>query len=107
MTDQTKERWFQLCALAAVENDPAKLLALVTEVNRLLMEKEQLLSPSESAEMRRTWRDIAREVDQELDFTRMLAMTAKLNQTLLEGETRAGTAPARADDFRSMIRPRC
>jgi hypothetical protein len=36
MDDQTRERWFQLCQLAAVEEDPAKLLALVTEINRLL-----------------------------------------------------------------------
>ena len=63
--DQTQERWFQLCALATHEDDPTKLLALVTEVNRLLTEKEQLLTASQSAEMRRTWRDIAREVDRE------------------------------------------
>ena len=63
--DQTKESWFQLCALATHEDDPTKLLALVTEVNRLLMEKEQLLTASQIAEMRRTWRDIAREVDGE------------------------------------------
>lgn len=54
MADPTKERWYQLCALAAVENDPSKLLALVTEVNRLLKERQQFLSPSQGAEMRRT-----------------------------------------------------
>ena len=71
MKDQTQERWYQLCALVAVENDPAKLLTMVTEVNRLLKEREQLLSPSQSAEMRRTWRDIAREVDQDEERQRV------------------------------------
>jgi hypothetical protein len=41
MKDQTKERWFQLCHLAAVEEDPEKLLALVTEINILLGRREQ------------------------------------------------------------------
>ena len=86
MEDQTKERWYQLCALAAVENDPAKLLLMMTEINRLLTEKEQLLSSRQRAEMRRTWRDIAREVDQELDVKKMLALSADLNQELLEEE---------------------
>jgi hypothetical protein len=31
----------ELCALAAKEQDPAKLLALTKEINRLLTEKEQ------------------------------------------------------------------
>jgi hypothetical protein len=86
MKEETTERWYQLCALAAFEDGPAKLLALVTEVNRLLTEKEQLLTASQSAEMRRTWRDIAREVDRELDVKKMLALSAELNQSLLEEE---------------------
>jgi hypothetical protein len=76
MTDQSKERWYQLCTLAPLENDPAKLLALVAEVNRLLAKKEQLLSASQSAEMRRMWRDIARKVDQEEDVKRALTLSA-------------------------------
>jgi hypothetical protein len=43
MQGQTKERWEQLCAQAAVERDPAKLLELITEINRLLDGKEQRL----------------------------------------------------------------
>jgi hypothetical protein len=43
MQDKTSERWFELCQLAAVEQDPAKLLALVTEINTLLEEKEARL----------------------------------------------------------------
>jgi hypothetical protein len=76
MTDQSKERWYQLCTLAAFENDPAKLLALVAEVNRLLAKREQLLSASQSAEMRRMWRDMARKVDQEEDVKRALTLSA-------------------------------
>ena len=39
MEGQTKERWLELCAQAAVEPDPTKLLQLVKEINRLLEEK--------------------------------------------------------------------
>lgn len=44
MQGEQKERWMQLCALAAVEQDPAKLIALVKEINRLLEEKERRLA---------------------------------------------------------------
>jgi hypothetical protein len=43
MDGEKKERWLQLCELAASEQDPAKLLRLVEEINRLLQEKEQRL----------------------------------------------------------------
>jgi hypothetical protein len=36
-----QERWKQLCALAAQERDPKKLMLLVQEVNRLLEEQER------------------------------------------------------------------
>jgi hypothetical protein len=32
-------RWMELCYQASVEQDPEKLMALVTEINRLLDEK--------------------------------------------------------------------
>jgi hypothetical protein len=35
-----EERWRQLCALAAVEQDPQKLMELVKEISRLLDEKQ-------------------------------------------------------------------
>jgi len=38
-----KERWVQLCEQAAIEQDPLKLLALISELNRLLEVKEQRL----------------------------------------------------------------
>jgi len=37
------ERWQQLCALAAAEQDPEKLLALIQEINDTLEAKEQQL----------------------------------------------------------------
>jgi hypothetical protein len=40
---EDKEKWMQLCEQAAVEKDPAKLLALVAEINRLLEQKEKRL----------------------------------------------------------------
>jgi flagellin-like hook-associated protein FlgL len=36
MPDERTERWKELCAQAASEQDPDKLLALVKEINRLL-----------------------------------------------------------------------
>jgi hypothetical protein len=40
---KNREKWMELCAQAAIEQDPAKLLVLVKEINRLLEEKEQRL----------------------------------------------------------------
>jgi hypothetical protein len=34
------ERWTDLCRQASVERDPKKLLQLVTEINRLLAERQ-------------------------------------------------------------------
>ena len=45
-----KERWFQLCQLAAVERDPAKMLALITQINDLLEEKEKRLEAERKAD---------------------------------------------------------
>lgn len=33
------EKWMELCQQASMEQDPKKLLELVTEINRLLLEK--------------------------------------------------------------------
>lgn len=44
MKGETRERWQHLCAKAADEQDPQKLLELVQEINRLLQEKEQRLA---------------------------------------------------------------
>jgi hypothetical protein len=41
MTENRKESWLELCALASVEQDPEKLLALVAEIEHLLAADEQ------------------------------------------------------------------
>ena len=43
MRGEKLEQWKQLCELAAIEEDPERLLALVKEINRLLDEKENRL----------------------------------------------------------------
>jgi hypothetical protein len=40
-----EERWRQLCAQAAVEQDPQKLMELVREISRLLDEKQNHSRP--------------------------------------------------------------
>jgi hypothetical protein len=37
---ENEERWMELRRIAAVEQDPDKLHALIIEINRLLEEKE-------------------------------------------------------------------
>ena len=41
-----KERWQELCAQAAEEQDPVRLMNLVKEINELLDEKEARLKAS-------------------------------------------------------------
>jgi hypothetical protein len=41
MQGEQKERWQELCELAAKGTRPRKLLRLATEINRLLAEKQQ------------------------------------------------------------------
>jgi hypothetical protein len=43
MKGETKEIWKKYCELAAIEQDPDKLLELVKEINRMLEEKENRL----------------------------------------------------------------
>jgi hypothetical protein len=40
---KTKERWMELCAQAAKEEDPERLFKLVQEISTLLEEKEARL----------------------------------------------------------------
>jgi hypothetical protein len=40
MLGENKERWKVLCEQAATEQDPVKLLKLITEINELLLTKE-------------------------------------------------------------------
>jgi hypothetical protein len=41
---EQKERWMELCAQAAEEQDPVRLRALIEEINRLLEMKNNRLS---------------------------------------------------------------
>jgi hypothetical protein len=43
MKGEAKEHWMHLCELAAHEQDPAKLLKLITEINDILEAKEERL----------------------------------------------------------------
>ncbi|HEY6183545.1 MAG TPA: hypothetical protein VIW67_14955 [Terriglobales bacterium] len=43
MKDAAGERWKQLCAQAAVEQDPERLVELANEISRLLEEKDRRL----------------------------------------------------------------
>ena len=43
MKGEKGERWRNLCEQAATEQDPIRLLQLVSEINRLLLEKEERL----------------------------------------------------------------
>jgi hypothetical protein len=43
-----EERWKELCALAAKEQDPRKLRELVREINELLSRKQKRLDVTES-----------------------------------------------------------
>jgi hypothetical protein len=43
MKGKIRERWMHLCEQAALEQDPEKLMELVSEINRLLEEKEKRL----------------------------------------------------------------
>ena len=48
MESAVKERWIELCELAATEQDSKRLLVLVEEINLLLEDKEQRLHAKQS-----------------------------------------------------------
>jgi hypothetical protein len=50
MQGETRERWLDLCMLAAEEQDPVKMLALITEINDLLEAKEERLKRERAAD---------------------------------------------------------
>ena len=43
MIGEKKEHWIELCEQVADEQDPTKLMDLISEIDRLLAEKEQRL----------------------------------------------------------------
>jgi hypothetical protein len=48
MIGQAKERWLELCELAATEQNPQKLMELVAEIDRLLEAKQTRLANAPS-----------------------------------------------------------
>jgi len=50
MQGEKKERWLLLAERAAVEQDPVKMMELITEINKLLLEKEERLVRNSSAD---------------------------------------------------------
>ena len=46
MEGDAKERWLELAELAAREQNPDKMVAIVEEINRILEEKERRLKAS-------------------------------------------------------------
>jgi len=45
MQVEIQERWRELCEKAIAEQDAEKFLAIITELNQVLAEKQQLLTP--------------------------------------------------------------
>lgn len=54
MQGKVKEQWTQLCEQAAVEQDSERLMELVTEINRMLYEKEERLKHASLSDGKRT-----------------------------------------------------
>ena len=50
MQGENLEQWQKLCAEAAAEQDPKRLMQLVQEIDRMLSEKEQRLKGSMQAQ---------------------------------------------------------
>jgi hypothetical protein len=48
--NEKKEQWMTLCQQAAVEQDPERLMHLISEINRMLDEKENRLRRQQSDE---------------------------------------------------------
>ena len=49
MQGKVQEEWIQMCEQAAIEQDSEKLMALITEINRMLDENEQRLKSGKPA----------------------------------------------------------
>jgi hypothetical protein len=47
---ENTQRWMELAKLASTEQDPVKLLTLITEINELLLRKERRLIQSRKPE---------------------------------------------------------
>jgi hypothetical protein len=47
--EESRETWMELCAQAAVEQDPDKLMRLIAQINQILEAKERRLKGSPPA----------------------------------------------------------
>jgi hypothetical protein len=47
--DENREKWMELCARAATEQDPEKLMQLIAQINQLLEAKERRLKSNPPA----------------------------------------------------------
>jgi hypothetical protein len=47
--NENREQWMELCGQAANEQDPEKLMELITQINRLLEAKERRLKGNRPA----------------------------------------------------------
>jgi hypothetical protein len=50
MEGEARERWLSLCEQAASEQDPERLMELVSEINRILEDKETTFGPNPRVE---------------------------------------------------------
>ena len=51
MNERKQEDWLRLCAMAAKEQDPEKLYALVRQINELLEERERKLKEQRGTDL--------------------------------------------------------
>lgn len=58
MKDQTQDRWFQLALLARAQQDPDKVLALTSEIDRLLAEEQKRRKKNRTVTQARKSEDI-------------------------------------------------
>ena len=52
MQGKAKEEWMQVCEQATIEQDSEKLMVLITEINRMLDEKNDRLKSGKPAKAR-------------------------------------------------------
>jgi hypothetical protein len=50
MQGETRQTWQKLCEQAAIEQDPERLMALIEEINQLLLAKEKRLQQQRATE---------------------------------------------------------
>jgi hypothetical protein len=55
MKGETEERWRELCAKAATEQDPNRLMELISEINELIEKKQQRLVQQQDKQQGLVW----------------------------------------------------